>query len=178
MTRGWRLLNALVVAGSLLSLASASAQSPTAAGAPKPGPQSQPAAAAKAAELPLPSALQQESFSYRAEGRRDPFLVLVRRGPEGRSGDKRPDGVAGLSVAEIALKGVMLYRDGYVALVQGPDTKTFVVHPNDRLFDGTVKAITADSLIMVQDVNDPLSLVKQREVRTTLRVAQEVKEIK
>ena len=32
------------------------------------------------------------------------------------------------------------------------------MHPNDRLLDGTVKAITADSIVIVQDVNDPLSL--------------------
>jgi len=60
-------------------------------------------------------------------------------------------------------------------MVQGPDLKTYIVHPNDRLFDGTVRAITADSLVILQDVNDPLSLTKQREVRKTLRAIEEVK---
>ena len=38
-----------------------------------------------------------------------------------------------------------------------------------------MKAITADSVIFSQNVNDPLSLVKQREVRKYLRATQEGK---
>ena len=34
-----------------------------------------------------------------------------------------------------------------------------------------VKAITADSVVFLQDVNDPLSMVKQKEVRKTVRSA-------
>ena len=37
------------------------------------------------------------------------------------------------------------------------------------MFDGTVKAITQDAVVFSQDVNDPLSLVKQREVRKAIR---------
>jgi hypothetical protein len=39
--------------------------------------------------------------------------------------------------------------------------------------DGTVKTITEDTVVFSQDVNDPLSLVKQREVRKTLRTSEE-----
>jgi len=39
------------------------------------------------------------------------------------------------------------------------------VHQGDKLLDGTIKTITAQGLIVVQEVNDPLSLIKQREVR-------------
>ena len=39
--------------------------------------------------------------------------------------------------------------------------------------DGTVKQITQDTVVFSQDVNDPLSLVKQREVRKTLRSSEE-----
>ncbi len=173
MTTGCRRVIGLALAAWLVGLASAQGKAPQAA--PAAQAQKVPSASARKPAETAPPAVEQESFSYRAEGRRDPFLALVRRGPEGRAGGKRPEGVAGLAVSEIALKGTMLYRGGYVALVQGPDTKTFIVHPNDRLLDGTVKAITADSIVMVQDVDDPLSLVKQREVRTTLRVAQEIK---
>ena len=37
--------------------------------------------------------------------------------------------------------------------------------------DGTIKAITADGVVFSQDVNDPLSLVKQKEVRKPVRSA-------
>jgi hypothetical protein len=62
-----------------------------------------------------------------------------------------------------------------VALVQGPDNKTYVVRVNDRLADGSVRAITADAMVLMQDVNDPLSATKQREVRKTLRAPVEQK---
>ena len=37
------------------------------------------------------------------------------------------------------------------------------------------RAITADTVVCLQDVNDPLSLTKQREVRMTLRAVTEAK---
>ena len=38
--------------------------------------------------------------------------------------------------------------------------------------DGTVKSIVADAVVFSQDVNDPLSLVKQKEIRKALRSAE------
>jgi len=43
------------------------------------------------------------------------------------------------------------------------------VHPGDRLADGTIRGITPQFVLIVQQVNDPLSLEKQREVRKFLR---------
>jgi hypothetical protein len=43
------------------------------------------------------------------------------------------------------------------------------VHQGDKLLDGSIKTITAQGLVIEQDVNDPLSVVKQREVRRLLR---------
>ena len=78
-------------------------------------------------------------------------------------------------MSELVLKGIMQSRGDHVALVSGPDAKTYLVRVNDRLLDGTVRAITADTLVCLQDVNDPLSLTKQREVRMTLRAVTEAK---
>ncbi len=63
----------------------------------------------------------------------------------------------------------MQSRTGLIAMVQGPDNKTYIVHQGDKLLDGSIKTITAQGLIIEQDVNDPLSVVKQREVRRLLR---------
>ncbi len=46
----------------------------------------------------------------------------------------------------------------------------------DKLADGAVQAVTADGLVIVQEVNDPLSLVKQREIRKPLRAQEDVKQ--
>jgi Tfp pilus assembly protein PilP len=110
-------------------------------------------------------------YSYDPAGRRDPFVSLL-----GRGGDlptttgSRPAGLPGLLVNEVNLKGVLKANKGeFLALLQAPDNHTYVVHAGDKLLDGVVKAITQDSVVFSQDVNDPLSLVKQREVRKTIR---------
>jgi hypothetical protein len=66
-------------------------------------------------------------------------------------------------------------RTGFVAMVVGPEKKTYIVRANDKLLDGTVKAVTAQGLVILQEVNDPLSLVKQKEVRKMLRALEEGK---
>jgi hypothetical protein len=57
-------------------------------------------------------------------------------------------------------------------MIQSPDSKTYIVRPGDRLFDGTVKSIVSDKVVFSQDVNDPLSLVKQREIPKAVRSAE------
>lgn len=146
------------------SLTAASGGQPP-AGAP-------PATAVERDQKPSPPAPQPpppETYTYRPEGRRDPFVSLLNRGLEPRPAGKAAEGIANLTVAEIVLKGILKSRGTYLAMVQGPNMKTYIVRPKERLVDGVIKDITADSLIIVQDVNDPLSVTKQREVRKTLR---------
>jgi Tfp pilus assembly protein PilP len=112
-------------------------------------------------------------FSYNAEGRRDPFISLSGRGTDQRALINRPAGVAGLLINEIQVKGVVRAAGGFYALVQGADNKIHTVRTGDRLLDGTVKAITAEAVVFSQDVNDPLSLQKQREIRKSLRSGEE-----
>jgi hypothetical protein len=132
-------------------------------------PAAQPSSTAPAAP-PAPG----EIYSYNPEGRRDPFVSLLFRGADEKPAS-RPGGPAGLVISEISIRGIIRDRASFVAMIAGPDNKTHIVHQNDKLFDGSVKAITADSVIFSQNVNDPLSLVKQREVRKYLRVTQEGK---
>jgi hypothetical protein len=63
----------------------------------------------------------------------------------------------------------MQSRGGFYAMVQGPDGKTYMMPPGDKLLDGTVKSVNAGGLVIVQEVNDPLSLVKEREISKRLR---------
>ena len=119
-------------------------------------------------EAPAPA----EVYSYQSEGRRDPFLSLVGRGLDAASGE-RPGGLQGLGINEVTLRGLVLSRGEYLAVLEGPDTRTYIVRVSDILFDGIVRAITADMVIFLQAVNDPLSLEKEREVRRTLRSGEE-----
>ena len=143
----------------------------SAAQAPAPAP-SQPPSQAPPAAPPVP-----DGFSYNAGGRRDPFVSRLNRGSDmrGASIGARPAGLAGLATSEVTLKGTIASRGGFVAVLQGADTKTYIVREGDRLLDGTVRTITQDALVIVQQVNDPLSLQKQREVRKALRQIEEAK---
>ncbi len=130
----------------------------------------QPPAPAPAA-APAPA----DNYTYNPEGRRDPFVSLLRAGSDQRGARTGVEGLANLGVDELSVRGVVAGRSGYVAMVVGPDNKTYIVRANDKLLDGTVKAVTAQGLVILQDVNDPLSLVKQKEVRKMLRGLEEGK---
>jgi Tfp pilus assembly protein PilP len=134
-----------------------------------------PAAAAPAGPVAeaAPNPPAPESYSYDPAGRRDPFVTLLGAGsgPTSRKGE----GPSGIAVAEISVRGVLQSRNGLIAMVQGPDNKTYVVHQGDKLLDGSIKTITPQGLIIEQDVNDPLSVVKQREVRRLLRGLEDAK---
>ena len=109
-------------------------------------------------------------FTYNQEGRRDPFVSLLRRGTDVRGNTaQRPAGLAGLAVGEVTLRGTVRSRGAFVAILQGADQKTYIVRPGDKLFDGTVRTVTQNDVVILQQVNDPLSLEKQREVRKVLR---------
>lgn len=136
-----------------------------------------PVAGAQAPKAPAsaPRETPAESYNYDSGGRRDPFLNLLGAGETRLATSNRAAGVAGLTVGEISVRGVMQSRDGLVAMVQGPDNKTYLVHQGDKFVDGTVKSVTPQGLVIVQEVNDPLSLVKQREIRKQLRSAEGAK---
>jgi Tfp pilus assembly protein PilP len=122
-----------------------------------------PAPSPPAEKVPAPSA-----YTYNPQGRRDPFVSLANRG-EAKEGGTHGDGIAGLSVQEVTVKGIIQGRGGSMAMVHGLDNKTYIVRPGDKLFDGVVKAITQDGVTFSQDVNDPLSPVKQREIQKRIR---------
>jgi Tfp pilus assembly protein PilP len=156
----------------ILVARAATAQTPAAAPA-----QPTPAAPATAAPAPPTSTPPpQESYTYRADGRRDPFQSLVGIGTETRATGRRGEGPSGMTLGEVSVRGILQSKGSLVAMIQGPDNKTYIVHQGDKLADGTIKTITPQGLVVTQEVNDPLSLVKQREVRKMLRSLEDAKE--
>ena len=162
MKRGMVLALLIGIAGLPVALvARGTAQPPT---APEPAP-----AFTETVEQP-------ELYSYDSEGRRDPFVSLLARGtdlPDLPSDRVRPDGLTGLSISEVALRGVVLSDGAYLAVLEAPDNRTYIVRADNRLFDGSVKEITADAIVFLQEVNDPLSFVTVREVRKGLQDAEQ-----
>ena len=168
-----RIIRALTLGGAALAMlvtTVVSAQQPAkpTPGTPAPAPAAAPAPP-PAGQTAQPPAEGPSPFTYNPDGRRDPFISLLGRGSDPKSKGTRPAGVPGLLINEVSVKGIVRNTSGFVALIQGPDNKTYVVKAGDRLMDGTVKSIVQDAVVFSQDVNDPLSLVKQKEIRKVLR---------
>lgn len=152
-----------------VSLTSVSAQTPAPAPAPG-GAATAPQASAPAQPTPPAPPTPPANYGYAFEGRRDPYIPLLgNTGKKGAVAAPRADGVAGLVTDEIAVRGILLSQGRWVAMVSGPAGKVFTVRPGDRLADGTIREITPQFVGILQQVDDPLSLEKQREVRKFLR---------
>jgi type IV pilus assembly protein PilP len=159
----------LGLVGVMLVLAGSPAAAQT---APPAAPRAQSAAQTPVQPPAQPVEAAKPGYSYDPEGRRDPFQSLLGRGNDPQANANRPSGVAGLLISDVSVKGILRDRTGFVAMIQAPEGKTFLVKTGDKLFDGKVKAISQDQVIFSQDVNDPLSLVKQREIPKAVRPAE------
>lgn len=173
MTTMWRItlpLLAVVLASTSLWARLPSPQTAPASQEPPPSETSAPEADADAQPPPT----EPPEFTYNPEGRRDPFVSLVGRGAGALGGGTggRPAGLAGLGVAEVSLRGTLRSRDGFVAMLQGADQKTYIARVGDELLDGVVQSISLEEMVILQQVSDPLSLASQREVRMVLRQAE------
>jgi Tfp pilus assembly protein PilP len=162
------------VAAFVLTTSPASAQTP--AGAP--AAVTPPAAAqGEAGTLPpVPVPPPDPNYTYQPDSRRDPFLNLLGTGAEPLVAGKRGEGASGLTIAEVSVSGVLESRGVLIAMIQGPDKKSYIVRAGDRFADGTIRSVTSQGLTIVQEVNDPLSLVKQREIHKLLRSLESAKE--
>ncbi len=159
--------------------AEAPASPPEAAGA-------DPAAdtAADLSRPPLDAEMEGGGFSYQSEGRRDPFVSLQRPVAADRGPKTRKPGMEGFLIQEVALKGVVktagggtgvAAQPGYIATFLGADGKSYFVRLGQRLYDGVITAVDATSVTFRQDVTDPLSPVKSREVRKSLYASEEAR---
>lgn len=109
------------------------------------------------------------TFSYDPGNRRDPFKSLL-AGPESTPiRGPRPEGIPGLLIDEIDLKGIWRTGKGYVAQVIATNQKkTFLLREGDQLYDGDVISINRNEVVFKQVVQDPTALKPFREVVKSL----------
>jgi hypothetical protein len=124
------------------------------------------------AKSPTPEALDsapsaREPYAYESGGRRDPFVSLLLPSM-GAAPGKQVAGLPGIPTADVMVRGVLQSRGSYVALLSGSDGKTYQGRVNDRLLDGVIRSVTASGIVIMQEVSDSPSLIKQREVRKGL----------
>ena len=88
----------------------------------------------------------------------------------------RAKGLAGLSMDDIAVRGVLLVPHGRsVGFLQGPDSKQYVVQAGDRLRDGVVDAIIAGAVVILPDQGSGGAGDARAAARRSLRVRPEEK---
>jgi len=177
----------LAFIGFALMAAPAEAQVPE---APAPGAEAEaeaPAAAPGDAleRPPLDLEVDTGGFTYNSQGRRDPFVSLQRPVAADRGPKTRKPGMEGFLIQEVALKGIVRTTGGgmgiaadpgFIATFLGADGKSYFVRSGQRLYDGVITAVDATSVTFRQDVTDPLSPVKSREVRKSLYASEEARQ--
>lgn len=169
-------VHAVVMAAVILSPAVAGAQ-PEPATPVQPEPTAQPVVTepgvpdAGAAEQPGAGEVDTGAYSYDPENRRDPFVSPLIRGGGGRDllGIVRPAGLPGLDINDTILRGIVLSQGTYIAILQDPSGATHIAREGDLLFDGRIQTITPDAVVFMQEVTDPLSPIRERQVRRPLR---------
>jgi hypothetical protein len=136
------------------------------------------------ARPPLDVELETGGYSYNSGGRRDPFVSLQRPVAADRGPKTRKPGMEGFLIQEVALKGIVRTtgsgmgvagRPGYIAMFLGADGKSYFVSTGQRLYDGVITAMDATSVTFRQEVTDPLSPVKTRDVRKSLYASEEAR---
>jgi len=106
-----------------------------------------------------------EGYSYDPAGRRDPFISLLQRTLLKEAPQQRPEGVPGLLIDEIEVKGIFRMQQRTFAQVQASDKdKSYLIQEGDQLYDGEVVSIAPGEVTFKQVVNDPSVIKPFREV--------------
>jgi type IV pilus assembly protein PilP len=166
---------AFPVVAVLLLAQAALAQAPT----PAPSPEASPGGLPPGTSDTIKSIIDQEmtppagGYVYNPQGRRDPFVSLLKPVSADQSQRQRERGMRGFLIQEVALKGIVKDRGGYIAILLGTDGKSYFVRVGERLYDGQITNIDAATVTFRQEVTDPLATVRSREVKKSLYPSEE-----
>lgn len=109
-------------------------------------------------EIPAQSGTETEHkeviYSYRSQGRRDPFKSLLYSIKEKKTAGLTP--LQQRSLGELRIIGIVWGIKGYIAMIETPDGKGFVVKEGTLIGTegGVVKKITEDSVIIEEGYTD------------------------
>jgi len=119
---------------------------------------SQPGGGGIAGELVVP--VGREGYVYLPEGRRDPFLMIIREAGAADMAKKSEDvnlpPLQRVSVSELSVIGIVWGGFGYMAMVQTPDGKGYAVQRGAKIGNnnGIVSAITEKAVIVEERFTD------------------------
>lgn len=108
----------------------------------------------KPTELPV----RYSGILYKSGNRRDPFINPLLYKKKNRVSDDEeisrgvpPPGIAGTYIAQATLQGLAIREHQRVAVFRAADSRAYFLKKGDRLFDGYVKEIHDDSVVLVRE---------------------------
>lgn len=105
-----------------------------------------------------------------ATRRRDPFVPplspLAPQTATTMAPTPRPPGLAGLAAADVAVTGIITRGPLRLALLRGPDGRTYLAREHDSVHDAVITRIERDAVVWVTTGTTEEG---GREVRTPLR---------
>jgi hypothetical protein len=106
-----------------------------------------------------------ETNAISANGRRDPFLSIIRNMPVTAAGPNCSVGKRCLFIPELELKGIAKDPDGQMLAVVVSNThRAYFLRENDQVFNGSVQRITSDSVVFREFATDHLGRETAHEV--------------
>jgi len=111
-------------------------------------------------------------FTYEARGRRDPFISLA-LGLNILSPEERIPGLGGMLIQEVSLRGIVRTSEGYIAMIQGTDSKSYFAREGERMYDGMIEGIDSEKIVFRQEINDPLRIEKFQRLEKWLHPLEE-----
>ncbi len=123
------------------------------------------------AEAPV----QESPVKFSPGNRRDPFLNpnLAKKGVEDPNEEEprgqAPPGIAGMYIAQVKLLGIVFSEDVPTAVFLGTDQRSYFLQESDKLFDGHVKKIGEDSVLLVRETRFRSGKIATQEVIKRLR---------
>lgn len=136
--------------------------------------------AAKAAREAEDPALAESPALYREAryepmNRRDPFLnPLLLKSKEGPADEELPrgplvPGIAGMYVGQVKLLGTSISEESQTAVFEGTDRRVYFLRTGDRLYDGFVKSVGAEAVVLVRETRFKSGNAKIEEITKRLR---------
>ncbi len=130
-----------------------------------------PAKAKQTVESPIGPA----GVRYQSQNRRDPFLnPLLRKAAKPAEDEEeprgqRPPGIGGMFIEQVGLLGIASQEGNMTAVFRGSDHRAYFLHQGDRLYDGSVTKIGADTVTLVRETKFRSGKVLRQDVTKRLR---------
>lgn len=117
-----------------------------------------------------------DGYTYSSGGRRDPFVSLIKPVQAGSQPRVKKPGAEGFLVQELVLRGIVKNPDGFIALVQGPDGKSYSMRVGQKLYDGEITGMDGATVTFMQRYQDEFNRPKSNTIKKSLYPSEEARQ--